>query len=88
MPPPVSDPRATRWVRALVNRMPVTCLARSLVLQRWFLALGQPRNVMVAVTPPSRGFRAHAWLDGDPVPVGYTVLTVRAPPVVAPGRAR
>ena len=79
-PPPVSDQRCTRWVRALVARAPVTCLARSLVLQRWFLALGQPRNVVVAVTPPSRGFTAHAWLEGDPAPVGYTALTVRPPP--------
>ena len=81
-PPPVSDPRATRWVRALVKRTPVTCLARSLVLQRWYLALGQPRNVIIAVTAPSLGFKAHAWLDGDPAPAGYTELTVRRPPAV------
>ena len=83
-PPWVSDPGSTRWVRALVVRTPVTCLARSLVLQRWFLALGQPRNVIVAVTAPARGFKAHAWLDGDPAPVGYTELTVRTPPTVEP----
>ena len=85
-PPRAADARSTRWVRALVRRTPFTCLNQALVLQRWFVALGQPRNVVVAVTAPSRGFKAHAWLDGDPAPAGYTELTVRRPPVEAPGR--
>lgn len=79
--PPVADTEATRLVRALVKRAPVTCLAQSYVLQRWYLAIGDPRDVVVAVTKPSDGFKAHAWLDGDPKPEGFAELTRRVPPV-------
>ena len=40
-----------------------TCLVRSAVLQRWLADNGQPVDLVVGVTPPSRGFKAHAWLD-------------------------
>ena len=70
----------TRWVRAISRRAPVTCLAESYVLQHWYLALGEPRDVVVAVTPPSHGFKAHAWLDGDPAPSGFFEFTRRLPP--------
>lgn len=78
-PPPRADPHDTRWVRLVVRAAPVTCLARATVLQRWYLALGQRRDVVVAVTPPAAGFKAHAWLDGDPHPSGFVELTRKRP---------
>ncbi len=78
----VADVRCTRWVHAVVRSTPATCLARALVLQRWHLACGDPRDVVVAVTAPSRGFRAHAWLDGTPAPDGFVPLR-RIPPPAA-----
>lgn len=70
----------TRWVRAVVRRTPTTCLVQALVLQRWQLGLGDPRDVVVGVTPPSRGFRAHAWLDGTPAGGDFQELRRIPPP--------
>jgi len=39
---------------------------RALVLQTWHAAQGQPRDLVIGVTPPGEDFKAHAWLDGDP----------------------
>jgi len=66
-PPPLA-PRGKRGVEAVLRRRPHSCLERSLVLQRWLAAQGEPRDVVIAVTS-SRDFQAHAWLDGDPAPV-------------------
>ena len=30
------------------------------------LAAGGPRELVIGVTSPRNGFRAHAWLEGDP----------------------
>jgi hypothetical protein len=38
-------------------------LVTSLVLQRWYADHGEPFDVVVGVTAPSAGFKAHAWLD-------------------------
>ena len=43
-----------------------SCLERSLVLQRWLAAHEEPRDVVIGVAPPSTGFAAHAWLEGEP----------------------
>ncbi|CAN5649373.1 hypothetical protein BH20ACT23_BH20ACT23_14520 [soil metagenome] len=43
-----------------------TCLERATVLQAWYAAQGQRRDLIIGVTAPQTGFRAHAWLDGDP----------------------
>jgi hypothetical protein len=42
------------------------CLVRARILQAWYLAHGEARDVVIGVTAPSKGFRAHAWLEGDP----------------------
>jgi hypothetical protein len=37
------------------------------VLQAWDAAHGRSRDLVIGITGPD-GFRAHAWLDGDPTP--------------------
>jgi hypothetical protein len=64
--PPRVSPDAVRGVLGLLRRVDHTCLERSLVLQRWHTAQGQPADIVVGVTSPQGGFTAHAWLDGDP----------------------
>ena len=61
-PPPVGA-RGVFWV---LRRRKATCLERSLLLQAWYAAQGQRRDVVIGVTAPNAGFTAHAWLDGDP----------------------
>ncbi len=63
--PPSVDPGAIRGVRAVLRRRSPTCLVRALVLQRWYAGQGDRRDVIVGVTSPAAGFRAHAWIDGD-----------------------
>jgi hypothetical protein len=59
--------RTAGWgVDAVIRRTPTSCLERSLVLQRWLAARGEPRDVVIGVRAPSAGFRAHAWLEGEP----------------------
>lgn len=64
-PPPQLPGRATRGVLAVLKRGRATCLERSLILQAWHGAHGRPVDVVIGVTPPSTGFEAHAWLDGE-----------------------
>jgi hypothetical protein len=40
-------------------------LVNSIVLQAWEAAHGCDRDLVIGITGPT-GFRAHAWLDGDP----------------------
>ena len=65
-PPPQLPPGAVRGVTAVLRRLDPSCLERSLVLQRWLAAHGDRRDVVIGVTAPRAGFRAHAWLDGEP----------------------
>jgi hypothetical protein len=66
---PEVDPRAGRAVRLMLSREQPSCLERAFVLQRWFLAQGMPRDVIVGTSgTTSTEFKAHAWLDGEPVP--------------------
>ena len=67
--PPALPRRAERGVNAVLRRLEPSCLERSLVLQRWLAAQGEQRTVVVGVSSP-REFRAHAWLDGEPLPAG------------------
>ena len=71
--PPTSLPRvpavpagAKRGVSLSLRLSRSTCLVRAVVLQAWYLAQGEERDLVIGVTVPSRGFAAHAWLDGDP----------------------
>jgi hypothetical protein len=62
--PPLTDsPDATRVVRAVLTITRANCLGRSLVLQQWYGSRGHVHDLVIGVTPPSRGFRAHAWLE-------------------------
>ena len=75
-PPPLPK-SAIRGVEGLLRHRQPTCLERALVLQRWLLAQGEPRAIIIGVTAPSDGFTAHAWLLGreDPIAPLYHELT-------------
>ena len=55
-----------RAVGAVLRRRSDTCLVRASVRQAWDAAHGVPRDLVIGVTAPGSGFKAHAWLDGDP----------------------
>jgi hypothetical protein len=65
--PPVPSVAATagRGVAAVLRRQRPTCLVSATVRQAWYAAHGWPRDLVIGVTSPSDGFRAHAWLEGD-----------------------
>jgi len=63
--PPTLPATAIRGVEATLRRSQPTCLEAALVRQRWLEAQGVRRDVVIGVTAPSAGFKAHAWLD-DP----------------------
>lgn len=69
--PPSLPVAAVRGVEAALRRGRATCLEAALVRQQWLAAQGVTRDVVIGVTAPSDGFRAHAWLaaPGDPTPV-------------------
>ncbi|AVT33546.1 hypothetical protein C6361_33480 [Plantactinospora sp. BC1] len=64
-PPPTADVDRT-VVSGVLHRLGASCLERALVRQRWYAARRTPRTLVIGVTAPSSGFRAHAWLDGEP----------------------
>jgi Transglutaminase-like superfamily len=55
-----------RAVDSVLGRTGATCLPKAILRQAWFAAHGSNRDLVVGVTAPSRGFEAHAWLEGDP----------------------
>ena len=63
---PVVPEHAGRGVSAVLRRRSDTCLVQAVVLQAWHASQGRDREIIIGVTAPSQGFRAHAWLDGDP----------------------
>lgn len=63
--PAVPD-RARPAVGAVLRRRSDTCLVRATVRQAWDAAHGHPRDLIIGVTAPTHGFKAHAWLEGDP----------------------
>ena len=83
LPPPPRGALADTWVvEATLRRLSASCLPRALVLQRWLLARGEPRDVVVGVAnQPS--FRAHAWLDGASDGEGFHELS-RRPALASP----
>lgn len=62
---PALSAAAVRGVEAVLRRAEPSCLEAALVRQRWLLAQGVARDVVIGVTAPRAGFRAHAWLE-DP----------------------
>lgn len=79
-PPPVGG-GAIRGVQAVLRRRSPTCLVRALVLQRWYAGQGERRDLIVGVTSPAAGFRAHAWVEGDEADrgEGFVELFRRSP---------
>jgi hypothetical protein len=73
---------AVRGVEAVLRRRRSTCLEAALVRQRWLEAQGVPCDVVIGVTSPSSGFRAHAWLEepGRPVAMAGHVEIARLEP--------
>lgn len=66
LPSPTSyPPHARRGATAALRAFAASCLVRALVLQAWDAAHGTRRALVIGVTAPSSGFRAHAWLEGD-----------------------
>ena len=64
-PVPALPPHARRGVEGVLRRTRATCLVAATVRQAWHAAQGEPRDLVIGVTPPGGGFRAHAWLEGD-----------------------
>jgi hypothetical protein len=88
-PPPLPQ-RDRRWVAALFRIRRQTCLVRSAVLQAWDAAHGRPRDLVIGVTAPSAGFKAHAWLEGDSARSsgGFSEISRRPPPTAPAGGTR
>jgi transglutaminase superfamily protein len=78
--PPRPADRDRRIAVAVLRRTRASCLERSLVLQRWHAGQRISRVLLIGVTAPSRGFHAHAWLEGDPDGVPGMVVILRRPP--------
>jgi hypothetical protein len=57
--------RARRGLDAVLRRSRATCLVKASVRQAWLAAHGDARDLVIGVTAPAAGFRAHAWLAGD-----------------------
>jgi Transglutaminase-like superfamily len=64
--PPALPSEALRGVHAVLYRRGETCVVRSIVLQAWLAAHGEPRDLIVGVAEPGDAFEAHAWLEGEP----------------------
>jgi hypothetical protein len=64
--PPALPSQAERGVHAVLRRRGESCLVRSIVLQAWYAAHGDRRDLIVGVTDPAAEFTAHAWLEGEP----------------------
>jgi hypothetical protein len=77
--PPLPDlpASATRGVNGVLRRSGATCLVKASIRQRWHAAHGERRDLVIGVKPPAEGFKAHAWLEGDPESSsdGFTELT-------------
>ena len=77
--PPHLPDHAGRGVDAVLRRTSSTCLERALVLQRWLAEHGTTKDVVVGVTA-LKDFRAHAWLEGEPVDERFQELMRLKPP--------
>jgi hypothetical protein len=64
-PPPGTGAHLERAMLAGLRLFPASCLEGALVRQRWYASRGVERELVIGVSSPSAGFRAHAWLDGE-----------------------
>ena len=76
--PPPLGPAARRGIDVVLRAASASCLERALVLQRWRASRGQVRAIVIGVTAPGAGFRAHAWLEDEPAP-GFSEIARFAP---------
>lgn len=67
-PPPPLPAEAERGVRGALRRLGETCLVNAIVLQAWEAAHGRRRDLVIGTTGP-QDFSAHAWLQGDSLPI-------------------
>jgi hypothetical protein len=81
-PSPAGSALAARLVLACCR---ATCLEIALVRQARAAGAGVAVDVIVGVTAPATGFRAHAWVDGDRVDLQFAELWRY--PAVLPGPA-
>jgi hypothetical protein len=84
-PPRGLPPSADFGIHAVLRRLPSTCLERAVVLQRWRIAQGDPREIVIGVLRGEDDFQAHAWVDGesDRLASAYQEL-MRVPATPAP----
>jgi Transglutaminase-like superfamily len=74
--PLVAGPRAERTIQLVCRVIRLNCLESALVRQAWAAGQGHERRLILGVTSPSDGFKAHAWLEGDPQDQRFTALQV------------
>lgn len=65
-PAPMTPAEAKGLARLAVCTLARNCLVQAAVRQAWYAGQGVSVDLVVGVTPPSDGFRAHAWLAIDP----------------------
>lgn len=63
--PPASDVRSRSAMNAGLRLRRASCLEQALLRQRFDAANGVQRTLIIAVTSPANGFRAHSWLEGE-----------------------
>jgi Transglutaminase-like superfamily len=72
--PTGTAPHSRRAARLVLACCRASCLETALVRQVHAAGAGVAIDVVVGVTAPATGFRAHAWLDGDRVDPGFVEL--------------
>jgi len=65
-PPPPLPYEAKGGVQLALRLSSRSCLVQSAVRQAWYAAFGREVDLVIGVTHPSAGFKAHAWLETDP----------------------
>ncbi len=63
--PPACRSGGERGIGRALGAGRARCLERALIRQSWLQSCGDERDLVVGVTRPGPGFRAHAWLAGD-----------------------
>jgi hypothetical protein len=78
-PAPPTPAEARTWAQHVVRLCAKNCLVRAAVRQAWYAGQGREVDIVIGVTSPSEGFRAHAWLAIDPPQTyeGYEELARR-----------
>jgi hypothetical protein len=80
--PPRATPGGIRGVEAALRMRHATCLERSLIVQRWLMAVGSHHDVLIGVGRDADTIDAHAWIhryDPDAEGEGLQLLSRVAP---------